>query len=332
MKDLIVIGCYCPDDERIRLLNNCVESLKPVVNDFDVMIVSHSIIPDYITKKVDYSFYFKENELITDWKYLNKPWFSPTDNLMIESCFVSNYSTYLAAYSIFLSSLGIAKSLNYQTVHWIEYDSVVNDYTDLYENKELIKDFVAINYKKEYRNYELNLEWGYGCFQTINLIKIPEEMTKYNREYLMDILKSSPIKTNEKITEDLYLSKDETIHYKDLQELLNKGNEFNLSINSEKDSLDYWSVPFWDPQSETLKHITWNNKDYGNINVVIILNDENLITFKNVSKYGWQIKELGNLDDIETITILINGKLKNRITLNDELRELIKTSSYVIHK
>lgn len=332
MKDLIIIGSYCPDEERIQLLNNCVESLNGLREDFDVMIVSHSIIPDYITKKVDYSFYFKENELITDWKYLNKPWFSPTDNLMIESCFVSNHSTYLAAYSIFLSSLGIAKSLNYQTAHWIEYDSVMNDYTDLYENKELIKDFVAINYKKEYRNYELNLEWGYGCFQTINLIKVPEEMTKYNRQFLMDILESSANKTNEKITQDLYLSKGDTIHYKDLQELLNRGNEFNLSINTEKDSLDYWSVPFWDPQSKNLKHITWNNKDYGNINVVIILNDENTITFKNVSKYGWQIKELGNLDNIETITILINGKLKNRITLNDELRELIKTSSYAIYK
>jgi hypothetical protein len=27
MKDLIVIGSYCPDEERIQLLNNCVESL-----------------------------------------------------------------------------------------------------------------------------------------------------------------------------------------------------------------------------------------------------------------------------------------------------------------
>lgn len=332
MKDLIVIGSYCPDEERIQLLNNCVESLNGLRKDFDIMIVSHSIIPDYIIKKVDYSFYFKQNELITDWKYLNKPWFSPTDNLRIESCFVSNQSTYLAAYSLFLTSLGIAKSLDYQTVHWIEYDSIINDYTDLYNNKELIKDFVAINYKKKYQNYELNLEWGYGCFQTINLSKVPEEMTKYNRGFLMDLLKESNNKTNEKITQDLYLSRGGSIYYKDLKELLDKGNDLNLSINTEKDLLDYWSVPFWDQESKTLKHITWNNKDYGDINVVVIVNDEIVVTFKKLSKFTWQIKDLGSLDEIETITILINGNIKNRITLNDELRELIKTSSYSVYK
>lgn len=331
MKDLIIIGSYCPDEERIQLLNNCVDSLKGISQDFDIMIASHSIIPDLITKKVDYTFFFKQNELITDWNYLNKPWFSPTDGLTIESCFVSNYSTYLAAYSIFFSSLGIAKSLNYKTVHWIEYDSEISDYSDLYENSKLIKDFVSINYKKEYRNFELNLEWGYGCFQTINLLSVPEEMLKYNREFLLDILEKSPNKTNEKITQDLYLSTGHQIHFKSYDELLSKGNKFNLSIHTQKDSLDYWSVPFWDPKSQTLNHITWNNKDYGNMNVVVIVNDEKTFLFKNISKYEWQIKELGQLEEIDTITILINGKLKNRITLNNDLRKIIKTCSYAVY-
>lgn len=332
MKNLIIIGSYCPDDERIQLLNNCVESLSGLKNDFDIMISSHSIIPDFITKKVDYTFFFKKNELITQWDYLNKPWFSPTDQLIIESCFVSNYSTYLAAYSIFLTSLGIAKSLNYNTVHWIEYDSEINDYTDLYENRELIKDFVAINYKKEYRNFELNLEWGYGCFQTINLSKAPVEMLKYDRDFLLEILKNSFNKTNEKITQDLYLSEGHQIYFRSFDEIIEKGNKFNLSINTQKDFLDYWSVPFWDPETERLNYITWNNKDYGEINVVVIINDEKTITFKGVTKYEWKIKELGELNKIETITTLINGKLKNRIILDDDLRKLIKTSSYAVHK
>ena len=246
MKDLIVIGSYCPDEERIQLLNNCVESLSGLRKDFDVMIVSHSIIPDYITKKADYSFYFKENELITDWEYLNRPWFSPTDGMTIESSFVTNQSTYLAAYSIFISALGIAKTLNYNTVHWIEYDSEIKDYSDLYENNVLIKEYVAVNYKKQFRNFENNLEWGYGCFQSINLLKLNEKMLRYDKSFYMKLLKESLNKTNEKITQDLYLSDGHRIFYKDFDNLISKGNKFNLSQNTEKDYLDYWTVPFWD--------------------------------------------------------------------------------------
>ena len=36
MKDLIVIGSYCPDDERLELLNKCVENFGQIKNDFDI--------------------------------------------------------------------------------------------------------------------------------------------------------------------------------------------------------------------------------------------------------------------------------------------------------
>ena len=91
MKDLIVIGAYCPDKERENLLNRCVDSIQNIRGDFDIMISSHSIIPEYITQKVDYVFFDKNNKIITDWKYLNQPWFCPTDNITIKS-FVKYFS------------------------------------------------------------------------------------------------------------------------------------------------------------------------------------------------------------------------------------------------
>ncbi len=331
-KDLIVIGSYCPDDERIQLLNECIDHLSETKDDFDIMISSHSLIPDYILKKVDYCFYFKKNELIIDWEYMNKPWFSPMDNLVIESCFVTNQSTYLAVYGVFLTSLGIAKSLNYKTVHYIEYDSKITDFSDLYENSKIIEDFVAINYKKKFREFESNLDWGYGCFQTINIDKLPKNMLKYDREYLLDLLRNSASKTNEKITQDLFLSEGGEIYYKDFDKLILKGNQLNLSVNTEKDSMDYWTVPFWDGKSNNVKFIVWNNKGYENIDVIVILNDEKTIIFKKIPKFGWNIQEIGLLQDIETITIFINGKFKNKIIFNDELREKFKISSYAVYK
>jgi hypothetical protein len=37
MKDLIVIGAYCPDKEREDMLNRCVDSLLPLKDDFDFL-------------------------------------------------------------------------------------------------------------------------------------------------------------------------------------------------------------------------------------------------------------------------------------------------------
>ena len=66
MKDLILIGAYCPDDEREGFLSKLVDQLQEVKKDFDILICSHLVIPEYISKKVDYVFYDKNNDLIYD--------------------------------------------------------------------------------------------------------------------------------------------------------------------------------------------------------------------------------------------------------------------------
>lgn len=56
MKDLIVIGAYCPDEERQKLLYTLVNSLLEVKDQFDIMISTHTNPPSYITDKVGLSF------------------------------------------------------------------------------------------------------------------------------------------------------------------------------------------------------------------------------------------------------------------------------------
>ena len=51
MKPIIIISAYCPDDERKLMLENCVNSLQPIRKDFDILISTHSYIPEYIGKK-----------------------------------------------------------------------------------------------------------------------------------------------------------------------------------------------------------------------------------------------------------------------------------------
>lgn len=327
MKDLIIIGAYCPDKEKEEILNKCIDSLLPLKDDFDFLITSHTIIPEYIAKKVDYTFYDKKNDLITDWKYCNSPWFSPYDGLAIVSTLISGYSTFLAAYRIFIGALGIARNFKYNKVHWVEYDSHFTNYDDFYENSKLLEDNTAVQYKKEYINYETNLEWGYGCFQAINIEKLDETFLTYDENSLMEILKNSPNKTNEKITQDIYEKNGGKIHFRDFKELVNKNNQFNLSEKVSKNSMDYWTVPFYHFGEDKVFVIAWNNKDEDPINVNFIINGNRMINFNQLKKFDWNIEEVGNINEINSILILVNNNIKTNIILNDENRDSFKMTN-----
>lgn len=329
MKDLIIIGAHCPDKERQKLLNDCIESLLPLKKDFDFLITTHTIIPEYISEKVDYVFYDKKNDLITDWDLCNKPWFSPFDGFTVISSLVSGYSTFLVAYRIFIASLGIARNFKYNKVHWVEYDSYFTNYDDFYENSKLLDDNTAVQYKKDYKNYEKNLEWGYGCFQAINITKLDDIFLVYDEDKLTEILKNCRNKTNEKITQEVYEKNGGKIFFKDFNKAMEK-NKFNLSDNTSKENMNYWAVPFYNPKEEKVSVIVWNDKNETPINVSFIINNEKLITFNDVGKFQWRLEDIGDINHINSILILVNNKIKINVTLDNEKRELFKRTNHVI--
>lgn len=328
MKDLIIIGSHCPDKEREILLHNCVNSLQKIKNDFDILICSHTQIPTYILDKVDYFFYDKNNELIYDMKYLNQPWFSPFEGLTILSTMVANYSTYLAAYRLFIFGLGISKTMGYNKVHWIEYDSVIDNYDEIFNNSKLLDDYSNILYKKDFKLFELNLDAGVGFFQAINITKLDKTFLEYNKETLLDILVNSPSKTNEIISEGIFGRNNNNILYKNFNDLITSGNKFELSKNTNKDSMDYWAVPFFDTKDNSLNVIVWNHKDDEPIDVSFVINDEILISFKKIKKWEWSIKKIGNINEYFNIVILVNNKIKTTFNLNDNNREMFKKTNY----
>ena len=67
MKDLFLITAYTPDDERKDLLRNFVSSIDREL--FDVMVVSHSSIPEDVINKINYFIYDSSNILLTDVEY-----------------------------------------------------------------------------------------------------------------------------------------------------------------------------------------------------------------------------------------------------------------------
>ena len=80
-----------------------------------------------------------------------------------------------------------------------------------------------------------------------------------------------------------------------------------------------------------LSVVVWNNKDYGPIDVIFLINDEKVIKFDQIKKFEWGIKDIGDIDDINKITIITNGKLKNNINFDDTYREVFKKTNYAYY-
>jgi len=109
--------------------------------------------------------------------------------------------------------------------------------------------------------------------------------------------------------------------------LMQNGNILRL-IDFHKGEFEMqWAVPFYDPKSDCVEFIVWNEASDSPANVLVIINDHDIISFNNMVKFTWQIRTVGKIEDINTITTLINGKMKNRITIDESNRELFKETN-----
>jgi len=331
MKELILIGAHCPDQEREDLLSKCVNLLQNSRDRYDLLICSHTFIPEHIVKKVDFVFFDRNNELIYDLEYLNQPWFSPFDGMTIFSTFIGDFSTYLAVYRILISGLGFAKMFGYKKVHYIEYDTMIYDLSILYDNSEKLEEYDNVVFQKKERDYELNLAWPIGNFMSFKVESIDESFTKYNKEKLLELLLNSSAKTNEKITNDIMRLNNNSIYVKNLDDVSVNQIEFALSAKTNKDSMNYWTVPFYNTKEDKVSVVVWNNKDETPIDVLFIINDVQTIVVNNIKKYEWTIRDVGELNKIEKIIIMVNDKVKNKIILDNNTRELFKKTNYSQH-
>ena len=103
---------------------------------------------------------------------------------------------------------------------------------------------------------------------------IDETFTTYDKEKLLDILLNSSAKTNEKITNDVMKMNGNTIYVKDYDKIKSKDIQFALSHATSKESMSYWTVPFYNTKDDKVSIIVWNNKDEDPINVNFIINND----------------------------------------------------------
>ena len=328
MKDLIVIGSHCPDFERQEILNKCIDYLQPVRNDFDILISSHVLIPDFISNKVDYIFYDKNNELLYDSKYQNKPWFTPSgSDLYIQSIYVNEYNTYLAVYRLLISGFGFAKVMGYSKAHYIEYDVHLKNTNELYDNSQLLDSYGIVLYKGELNKTLYQSEFSHGFFQSVDIENLDDTFLYYNKENLLSLLENSPNKINEKVTQDIHEKNKKGLLYKDVNIFMEQGCDLFLSEKTLKEKRLTWAVPFYNKKNESIDFIVVNTFSEKPISVKVIVNSK-IYNVDNLQENGWYLWSFGSILLDYEIIIYCDDKIKNVININDENREEFKKFNY----
>jgi hypothetical protein len=327
MKDLILITAHCPTEEKRKILLDLVIGLQPIRKDFDIMVVSHTPVTFDVQERVDWAIFDKDNELLKEWVHQNQPWFSPKEGMVIQSIFFGSGNTYLTLHKQLITGYAMARTFGYEKIQCVEYDAFFCDFTEFYENSKALDTYDAILYTKKGGDGEINLQFGIGNFHAAKISSLPEKIFHFNREDILKEIESSDARTTEKRTEDLYKMNGNKVLFKDHELLMQNGNILRL-IDFHKGEFEMqWAVPFYDPKSDTVDFVVWNEASDVPATVIVILNDSEFIVFKDRPKFSWEIRTLGRIENINTITILINNKVKNHIVLTSENRELFKETN-----
>jgi hypothetical protein len=304
MNDLILITYYNNNDIRKEiLLRNLVISLK---NKYDIMLVSHSVIPTDIVQNVNYHIYDKENEILTDRKYFQKPWFAPNNDRIIYSSYVMKAgNTHITIWRMIGMANLLASSLNYNKVHYIEYDTEINNFDEIEDNSKLLDNNNSVVYLQD--NIPL------GCFFSYRLDNLHSDLIGINT----DKLKKEIIESNHKCAEIFLREKLDyvgKVYSKHPDTILKSENKHNLSDNGTKHYS--WFVPFYDRKLNTLNVMLYNNNYKDVIEAQIIY--DNKVYNRTLKRSSWSIIDLGKpIYPKKLIMILDNNKVENYIITED---------------
>lgn len=319
-KDLILITSFAPDTNRQQLLRNLVHNINK--DNFDIMISSHSSIPSDIVEKSDYVIYEKNNDL--DFNVDNKFYFYyHNTNFSIITTEIKKYSHFIPCIRLISSGLLYARSLGYNVAHYIEYDSLIEDDTELIENSKLLEEHSAIYYQLQHLSYP-------NSPISFNLNKISENWFSLDKKNYENFL-TKP--NSSKIIEEyewILLNESEGLFKKQRSDLKEKKIYVALSDDLEDNK---WIVPFYDSVNNSMSIFSWVEHDSEvNSEVLIILNNQKVIQMNRSFKSLWSIYNLGDINDVKQIKIIVNGVVRRDYNFNEQDINIFIKHNYIKRK
>jgi hypothetical protein len=290
-KNLIIITSHCDTKEKKEILLTLLQDLQNFKSKFDILLTSHVPIDHIFYPYIDYVFFDKNNTLLTDLDYRQNSWFQPFDNYVIWSSYTEKANTLAAIWDMIVPSISIAKTLGYEKIHCIEYDSRVFSDAELVDNDKLLDKYDYIVYGSEHTHKMIGSLLSFNTNSIIDEWKIPSNLIF------------------EKLFSGVYPKTPENIVYNlisNTRNVLKKNNNI-LEKNGIKTALVrgnkfYWEVPFYDPKDFKLKFISYNiNQE--NYDTKIIINNEIYFYLPPKNEFNWDIITLS--DSIDTVQSLV---------------------------
>lgn len=323
MNDLIMVTAFCETKEKENILRNLVNQIFLRKDKFDLMLISHTVIPEDIAEKCDYQFYDKKNELLYDYNLRSKPWFDPNGGGKIMSVFTGFFNTHLAIWRMIILGNSVAKNCGYRKVHHIEYDCSIKDFGELIENSTLLESYDAITYNKKEINVDDIL---FGTYQAYRLDSLNEDLFILNEEKLKNEISNSDVKSPERMLFDLLHNKRNGL-IKDKTLLDKNGNEFGLSHGDLNKNHTAWCLPYYDNEKEKLCFIVWNMEGRQDISVQIIYNEERVINFYDIKPGHWNLIDVDDFSNAKKMVVILNNKIRNIFDFTKE-KESFKQNSF----
>lgn len=308
MKDLIMISSYCNTKEKEDVLRNLVSQINKHRDIFDLMIVSHTVVPDDISNKCDLVLYDKKNEILFEWDLRCKPWFNPGNTRQIMSIFTGFFNTHLAIWRMLILGNSMAKNIGYKKVHHIEYDSYIVDFKELISNSKLLDDYDCVTYTKTKDDVDPIL---FGTYQAYRLDTLNKDLLELDEDKIKRKIKESEDKSPEAMLYELY-HKNKKGMVKSKTLLDSNGNNFGLTHSDLSYNHTAWCLPYYDKLTNKLGFIIWNSEENnGNINVKVVYNDEQVINFGDVLPQHWVMRDIDDFSNAKKMMVILNDKIRN---------------------
>jgi len=324
MKDLIMISSYCNTKEKEEVLRNLVLQINQHSDNFDIMIVSHTVVPDDISDKCDLVLYDKKNELLYDWDLRCKPWFNPGNERQIMSIFTGFFNTHLAIWRMLILGNSVAKNIGYKKVHHIEYDTSINDFSQILENSILLETHDCITYTKTKDTVDSIL---FGTYQAYRLDTLHDDLLNLNEEKLKIKIRESEDKSPEAMLYEL-LHTDKKGLVKNKKMLDSKFNNFGLTHSNLSYNHTAWCLPFYDKLTDKLSFVVWNIEDEnGPINVKVVYNDNQVFNFGEIFPKHWTMRDIDDFSNAKKMVVMLNDKIRNVFDFEKD-GELFKLVSF----
>jgi hypothetical protein len=123
-KEVYLIGCHVENEEQSNLLRRLVSHLNFFKKDY--VLVSHTMLPSDIVEKSVGFIYDTSNPVFRRWDLENAPlfnFFAPSFKISSKYILYGASPYYhVGVLRLLLNGIKYVKTLDYDVVHWIEYD------------------------------------------------------------------------------------------------------------------------------------------------------------------------------------------------------------------